>query len=161
MSVHSSSFILLRMARLAILLCHNSCMSKREGEPYPVEYLVQFVEMRINEYDGLDPRIQRVMSFGEFIHLKQRCKVVAGASHRGGQSNEEVQKVAGKVTPPYFDGSAKSLARVWVQNLDTYPHLNPMQEIDVLRFSTLHLEGDEQQWWYHVLITLRHTFLLH
>ena len=57
MSVHSSSCILLCMARLAILLCHNSCVSQREREPDLVEDLVHFVEMRINEYDGLNPRI--------------------------------------------------------------------------------------------------------
>ena len=31
-----------------------------------------------------------------------------------------------------------------------------MKEANAIRFSTLHLEGDAQEWWYHGLITLGH-----
>lgn len=39
--------------------------------------------MGIDEYEGLNPRIQRGESFGEFIHLKERCKTSASTSYRG------------------------------------------------------------------------------
>lgn len=54
-------------------------------EPDPIVYLVKFVEMGIDEYKGLDLKIQRVMSFGEFIHLEERHKTRAGTYGRGGK----------------------------------------------------------------------------
>lgn len=34
-----------------------------------------------------------------------------------------------------------------------------MCETNAIRFSTLHLEGDVQEWWYHGLITLVHIHI--
>jgi len=34
-----------------------------------------------------------------------------------------------------------------------------MREVDSIHFSTLHLEGDAQEWWYHGLITLGHLHI--
>lgn len=95
---------------------------KRERKPVPVADLVHSMETGINEYEGLNPKIQCVMSFGEFIHLKERHETGVGT----------MQKVVGKVTLPYFDGSTKSLARAWVQKMDTYLHLNPMRETNAI-----------------------------
>ena len=98
----------------------------------------------------------QVMSLGEFIHLKERRTMGAGHYFKGGSSSHKVSRLAGKVTLQNFDGGAKSSSRAWIQKLDTYFHLNPMKEADAIRFATLHLEGDAQEWWYHGLITLGH-----
>lgn len=113
-----------------------------ERESDLVADLVNSVASGINEYEGLDGQIKRVISFGEYIHLKERCTNRVGGHYRGGASNKDVQKLLGKITLPNFDGSAKSSARAWIQKLDTYFHLNPMREVDAIRFATLHLEGD-------------------
>lgn len=112
--------------------------------------------MGINDYKGFDGQIKRVMAFGEYIHLKERCTTGARGHYKGGTSNKDVQNLAGKVTLPNFNGSAKISARASILKLDTYFHLNPMREADAICFSTLHLERDEQEWWYHRLITLGH-----
>jgi hypothetical protein len=44
-----------------------------------------------------------------------------------------------------------------VQNLDTYFQVNPMTETKVIKFATLHLDGEAHEWWYHVLVTLGHA----
>lgn len=67
---------------------------------------------------------------------------------------QEVHKLVGKVTLPKYDGSTRNLARAWVQKLETYFHMNPMRETNTIRFNTLHLKGDAQDWWYHGLLTL-------
>jgi hypothetical protein len=58
---------------------------------------------------------------------------------------------------PYFDGSPKMTAQVWVQKLDTYLQLNPMREMDAIKFATMYLEGKAHDWWYHGLTTLGHN----
>ena len=71
----------------------------------------------------------QVMSLGEFIHLKERRTTRVGHYFIGRSSSHEVQRLAGKVTLPNFDGGAKSLVRAWIQKLDTYFHLNPMKQM--------------------------------
>jgi len=56
----------------------------------PVVDLVHSVASGIDEYEWLDGRIKRVMSFGEYIHLKQRCDTGVGSHYRGGASNKDV-----------------------------------------------------------------------
>jgi hypothetical protein len=58
---------------------------------------------------------------------------------------------------PYFDGSPKMTAQAWVQKLDTYLQLNPMREMDAIKFATMYLEGKAHDWWYHGLTTLGHN----
>lgn len=120
--------------------------AESEREPDLVADLVHSVALGIDEYEGLDARIKWVMSFGEYIHLKERHIRGVETHYRGGTSNHEVHKLAGKVTLPNFDGSTKSSARAWIQKQDTYFHLNPMWEVDAIQFATLHLEGDVQEW---------------
>jgi hypothetical protein len=67
-----------------------------------------------------------------------------------------IRKV-GKLTIPSFDGSSKCTARSWVQKLDTYYKLNQMTETKAISFTTLHLEGEAHEWWYHGLVTLGHS----
>jgi len=71
--------------------------------------LVHYVASGIDEYEGLDAKIKWVMSFGDYIHLKERYTTGAGSHYRGGISNQDVQKIVRKVTLPNFDGSTKML----------------------------------------------------
>lgn len=85
-----------------------------ERESDLVADLVHSVSSGFDEYEGLDGRIKRVMSFGEYIHLMERRATGAGGHYRGGASNKDVQKLSGKITLPNFDGSSKSSARAWI-----------------------------------------------
>ena len=58
---------------------------------------------------------------------------------------------------PSFDGYARSTTIAWVHKLDTYFQLNPMTKAKTIKFSTLHLDGESHEWWYHGLVTLRHA----
>jgi hypothetical protein len=49
------------------------------------------------------------------------------------------------------------LLEIWVQKLDTYYKLNQMTETEAISFSTLHLEGEADEWWYHGLVTMGHS----
>jgi hypothetical protein len=49
------------------------------------------------------------------------------------------------------------IAQAWVQKLDTYLQLNPMREMEAIRFATMYLEGKAHDWWYHGLTTLGHN----
>ena len=68
-----------------------------------------------------------------------------------------MERKAGKIEIPYFDGSAKMTAQAWVQKLDTYLQRNPMREMDAIKFATMYLEGKAHDWWYHGLTTLGHN----
>ena len=63
----------------------------------------------------------------------------------------------GKLTIPSFDGPSKCIAQCRVQKLDTYFQLNPMDESETIKFATLHLDGEDHDWWYHGLVTLGHA----
>jgi hypothetical protein len=49
--------------------------------------------------------------------------------------------------------------QAWVQKLDTYLQLNPMREMDAIKFSTMYLDGKDHDWWYHGLTTLGHNHI--
>jgi hypothetical protein len=51
-------------------------------------------------------------------------------------------------------------AQAWVQKLDTYLQLNPMREMEAIKFATMHLDGKAHDWWYHGLITLGHNQIM-
>jgi hypothetical protein len=44
-----------------------------------------------------------------------------------------------------------------VHKLDTYFQLNLMIEAEAIKFSTLHLDGEAHEWWYHGLVMLGHA----
>jgi hypothetical protein len=77
-------------------------------------------------------------------------------NHRG---SFEFERRVGKIEIPYFDGTAKMIAQAWVQKLDTYLQLNPMREMEAIKFSTMYLDGKAHDWWYHGLTTLGHNRL--
>jgi hypothetical protein len=80
-------------------------------------------------------------------------------AHRGNGKtrNMDFVKKVGKLNIPTFNKSSCCSAQAWVQNLDTYFKLNPITESEAIKFTTLHLEGEAHEWWYHGLVTLGHN----
>jgi hypothetical protein len=93
------------------------------------------------------------MSYNDYCNLRMRNKPRMGQS----QKNFDLLCKLGKMTISSFNGSDKCTARAWVHKLDTYFQLNPMIEAKEIKFSTLHLDGEAHEWWYHGLITLGHS----
>jgi len=73
------------------------------------------------------------------------------------RSNYELEHKEGKIVIPHFDGSSKMIAQAWVWKLDTYLQLNPMSEMDTIKFSTMYMDEKSHDWWYHGLTTLGHN----
>jgi hypothetical protein len=73
------------------------------------------------------------------------------------QQNFDLMRKVGKLSMPSFEISTRSIARAWVHNLDTYFQINLMTEAEEINFSTLHLDGEAHEWWYHGLVTLGHA----
>jgi hypothetical protein len=48
-------------------------------------------------------------------------------------------------------------AQAWVQKLDTYLQLNPMREMEAIKFVTMYLDGKAHDWLYHGLTKLGHN----
>jgi hypothetical protein len=71
--------------------------------------------------------------------------------HKG---NNDLGCKVGKMDIPPFDGTTKYSVKEWVQKLDDYLHLNPMMDLDAIKFDTLYLEGKAHEWWYHGMTTL-------
>jgi hypothetical protein len=104
------------------------------------------------EYYSLDMKVQRQMSLDQYCQLG--FKNHSRMNHRGIFVFEQR---AGKIEIPYFDGMAKMIAQPWVQKLDTYLQLNPMREMEAIKFATMYLDGKSHDWWYHGLTILGHN----
>jgi hypothetical protein len=129
-------------------MSHGQMGSKDNPRPYlptftdeqvQQEQVDDFVEQMAQctrEYYGLDMIIQRQMSLDQYCQLKFRNK--PRPNHR---SSFEFERRAGKIEIPYFDGTTKMTAQAWVQKLDTYLQLNPMREMEAIKFSTMYLDG--------------------
>jgi hypothetical protein len=117
-----------------------------------VDDFVEQMARCTREYNDLDMMIQRQMSLDQYCQLKFRNK--PRLNHR---SNYEFECRAGKMEIPYFDGTTKMTAQAWVQKLDTYLQLNPMREMEAIKFATMYLDGKAHDWWYHGLTTLGHN----
>jgi hypothetical protein len=126
-----------------------------EEQPQP-SYQDEFddnFDQYVREYNSLSLPVQRQITLDQYCRLKFRGKTQR-PYHR---NNYELERRAGKMEIPYFDGSAKMTAQAWVQKLDTYLQLNPMREMDAIKFATIYLEGKAHDWWYHGLTTLGHN----
>jgi hypothetical protein len=97
-------------------------------------------------------KVQRQMSLDYYCQLRFRNQ--PRMNHRG---SFEFERRAGKIEITYFDGTAKMTAQAWVQKLDTYLQLNPMREMEAIKFATMYLDGKAHDWWYHGLTTLSHN----
>jgi hypothetical protein len=96
----------------------------------------------LREYQALGDELQAAISLQDFCTIKYRNR--PRDFNRGPQS-WELQRKVGKLSIPYFDGSSKSIARVWVQKLDTYFQLSPMMESEAIKYATLHLDGEAHE----------------
>jgi hypothetical protein len=76
------------------------------------------------------------------------------------QGNYDLGHRERKMEIPPFDGTAKLSAKAWVKKLDAYLQLNPMMELDAIKFSTLYLEGKSHEWWFHGMTTLGHEHII-
>ena len=119
------------------------------------EYIAEYRR----EYAALGHDFHRDMTLVEYCGLKlrnhPRKTQRGGPQQQQGHNIDFIRKV-GKFTIPSFDGSSKYTPRAWVQKLDTYYKLNQMTETEVISFTTLHLEGEAHELWYHGLVTLGH-----
>jgi hypothetical protein len=106
------------------------------------------------EYAALSIGFRRQVTLSEYCGIKYRGR--PREFHRG---NSDLGRKAGKMEIPPFDGAAKSSAKAWVQKLDAYLQLNPMMELDAIKFATLYLEGKAHEWWYHGMTTLGHAHI--
>jgi hypothetical protein len=106
------------------------------------------------EYQALSEDFQVAMSLLDYCNIKYRNRP---REVNRGQHNFDLMRNIGNLTIPCFDGSRKSTTRAWVQNLDTYFHLNTMTEVEAIKFAILHLDEEEHKWWYHGLVTLGHA----
>jgi hypothetical protein len=128
---------------------------------WPPTHVDDIAEYR-REYVALGHEFHRDMTLVEYCGLRLRSH--PREPHRGGPQQQQGhnldfnQKVR-KLTIPYFDGSSKYTARLWVQKLDTYYKLNQMIETKAINFVTLHLEGEAHEWWYHGLVTLGYSHI--
>jgi hypothetical protein len=120
-----------------------------QGQQEEVDDFIEQMARCTKEYYGLDMVIQRQMSLDQYCQLKFRNK--PRSKHR---NSFEFERRAGKIEIPYFDGTAKMTAQALVQKLDTYLQLNPMREMEAIKFSTMYLDGKTHDWWYHGLTTL-------
>jgi hypothetical protein len=123
-----------------------------QGQQEQVDDFVEQMTRCTKEYYSLDMTIQKQMSLEQYCQLKFRNQ--PRSNHRG---SFEFERRAGKIEIPYFDGTAKMTAQAWVQKLDTYLQLNPMREMEAIRFATMYLDGKAHDWWYHGLTTLGHN----
>jgi hypothetical protein len=92
------------------------------------------------------------------VTLDQYCGIkFRGKPKNYHRNNNELERKAGKMEIPYFDGSSRVIEKAWVQKLDTYLYINPMREMDSIKFGTIYLEGKSHDRWYHGLTTLVHN----
>jgi hypothetical protein len=98
------------------------------------------------------------MSLHDYCNIKYRNRPREGPRGAPGQQqNVDLRWKVGKLSIPSYDSSSRYTARSWVQKLDTYLQLNPMTEVEAIKFATLHLDGEAHEWWYHGLVTLGHA----
>jgi hypothetical protein len=120
---------------------YMSTFTDEQGQHEQVEDFVEQLAMSTREYYNLDMKVQRQMSLDQYCQLRFRNQ--PRMNHRG---SFEFERRAGKMT-----------TRAWVQKLDTYLQLNPMREMEAIKFSTLYLDGKAHDWWCHGLTTLSHN----
>ena len=65
--------------------------------------------------------------------------------------NYELNNSIGKITFRYFDGTSNCSVSSWIQKMDTYFQMNPMEERDAIKFASLHIDGESIDWWFHAL----------
>ena len=111
----------------------------------------------LREYEILSDDLHVTMSLAYFCTIKYRNMP---REYNMGPHNFELQRIVEKLIIPSFDRSSKCTTRSWVQKLDTcFQHIL-MLESEAIKFSTLHLDGESHEWWYHGLVTLGHASIM-
>lgn len=108
------------------------------------------------EYQFYGPDFREAIIFKDFCQLNGNNRS-RGQSGGGYEHGIDLQRMMGRLFLPNFDGSPKSSTRAWVEKLDVYFQLNEMTELDELTISTLHLEREAHDWWFHGLTTMGHA----
>jgi hypothetical protein len=109
------------------------------------------------EYKTIHEDIRKKVSYRYFCDLKHKYGLKE--ENRGVQSPQNfdlMHKVGWLIIPP-FNGSTKSMTKAWVHKFDTYLQSNPMNEVEAIKYATLHLEGETHESWYHGPMTLGYT----
>ena len=58
---------------------------------------------------------------------------------------------------PKFYGSSTCSSKAWVEKLDIYFQFNKVPEMEAIKITALHFEGEAHNWWFHGLSTLGHA----
>jgi hypothetical protein len=94
---------------------------------------------------------RRQVSMGEYFHLKMKRR-----SKEHYKGDNELGRKARRMELPTFDGSNHISVTTWVQKMDAYLQLNPIEEGKAIKFATLYLMGKAHEWWFHGITTLGH-----
>jgi len=106
-----------------------------------------------SEYQFLEEGAKTTMSYNDCCNLRMRNKPRMGQSQR----NFDLLRKLGKMFISSFHESDRCTMREWVHTLDTYFQFNSMIETEEFKFSTIHLDGEAHEWWYHGLVMLGHA----
>jgi hypothetical protein len=126
-----------------------------QGQHEQVEDFVEQLTRSTREYYILDMKVQRQMSLDQYCQIRFRNQ--PRTNHR---DIFEFDRREGKIEIPYFEGMTKMTTQAWVQKLDTYLQLNPMREMEAIKFATMYLDGKAHDWWYHGLTELGHNYIV-
>lgn len=70
-----------------------------------------------------------------------------------------MQQHLGEVPVPMFDWTQKCSACAWIQKINTYLSLNPMNKEEAIKFASLQLEEVAYEWLYHGIVTQGHNLI--
>lgn len=106
------------------------------------------IDELFQQYLAKDDEFKGMVNFQTFVEISKRNNHTSRPSDK-----KELQQ---KMKMPMFDGGERISARAWLQKLQTYLSLNPMDEDKVVQFASLCLEGSAYDWWHHGLNTQGH-----
>jgi len=115
------------------------------------------IDTSYREYATINEGIFEKFSYRDLCDLKHKYSLKEGNKGAKSRKNFDLISRVGRLTIPPFDWYAKSMASAWVHKLDTYLQLNSMTKVEAIKYATLQLEGEAHKWWYHGIVTLRHT----
>eukprot|EP00253_Pinus_taeda_P003165 PITA_03165 len=109
------------------------------------------------EYQAYGMEFREALSFRDFVQLQRDSR--PRDHHRGYRHyhDGDTHRATSRFHLPMFDGSSNNSAKSWVEKLDIYFQLNQMSETEAIKVATLHLDGEAQDWWFHGMVTLRHS----
>ena len=91
-------------------------------------------------YQSLSEECRRAFPFRYLCETQYRGE--PRVTRRMPYQNYELKNAIEKITLPCFDGTSNFLVSYWIQKMDTYFQLNPMEERDSIKLETLHIDGE-------------------